>query len=436
MDERSTTKQKGDNFSQILECHWDRGVGDYGLQSKASPNFVERLFLISLSLLGSPTGLEIFGSIFAACLSSLTKSGDFQIGPPFPGLLRTPYDDECRTEIHAKHVVSTSVLDLVSKTSFNSKRRNRRYARNMEQELRVTVRKALLVLWTRRTCPRKRMTRPSARVVCEELSTRGLLFRGSERIVVRARKFEPWLPNAATLKTTHLPQLRPVAAPAAATEDVVAAFQTRLASLPNEAAEKFSSDDVTAKSGENIKDISGGKEGLFLVEIAIGRRPGERRLIGIGRSSGDGTPGHYFYKKRPSFSRTYFLKCVEFCAGITVTGVEPGVFVAHVPQMKWTGSALAHKSYSCDLHLVPILYPISKIKSNQSQRRAASGLVRRRWMCSRAEQDLERHFNARNRRGAEEGLTRHRSSRDFTDLDEAGYPVGTTDIMIREDKEA
>ncbi|KAJ7820427.1 P-loop containing nucleoside triphosphate hydrolase protein [Mycena leptocephala] len=44
---------------------------------------------------------------------------------------------------------------------------------------------------------------------------------------------------------------------------------------------------------------------------------------------------------------------VEFCAGITLTSAEPGVFVAHVPGMKWSGPTLAHKTYEADLAFGP-----------------------------------------------------------------------------------
>ncbi|KAJ7162247.1 P-loop containing nucleoside triphosphate hydrolase protein [Mycena filopes] len=47
------------------------------------------------------------------------------------------------------------------------------------------------------------------------------------------------------------------------------------------------------------------------------------------------------------------LAAVEFCAGITVTSAEPGVFVAHVPGMKWSGPTLTHKSYEADLAFGP-----------------------------------------------------------------------------------
>ncbi|KAF7305736.1 Kinesin-like protein [Mycena chlorophos] len=44
---------------------------------------------------------------------------------------------------------------------------------------------------------------------------------------------------------------------------------------------------------------------------------------------------------------------VEFCAGVTVASAEPGVFVAHVPGMKWNGPTLAHKTYEADLAFGP-----------------------------------------------------------------------------------
>ncbi|KAJ7049968.1 P-loop containing nucleoside triphosphate hydrolase protein [Mycena amicta] len=43
----------------------------------------------------------------------------------------------------------------------------------------------------------------------------------------------------------------------------------------------------------------------------------------------------------------------EFCAGVTVASAEPGVFVAHVPGMKWNGPTLAHKTYESDLAFGP-----------------------------------------------------------------------------------
>ncbi|KAJ7104233.1 P-loop containing nucleoside triphosphate hydrolase protein [Mycena belliarum] len=44
---------------------------------------------------------------------------------------------------------------------------------------------------------------------------------------------------------------------------------------------------------------------------------------------------------------------VQFCAGITVASVEPGVFFAHIPGMKWSGPTLTHKSYEADLAFGP-----------------------------------------------------------------------------------
>ncbi|KAF7315964.1 Kinesin-like protein [Mycena indigotica] len=44
---------------------------------------------------------------------------------------------------------------------------------------------------------------------------------------------------------------------------------------------------------------------------------------------------------------------VEFCAGVTVASAEPGIFVAHVPGMKWNGPTLAHKTYEADLAFGP-----------------------------------------------------------------------------------
>ncbi|KAJ6456387.1 P-loop containing nucleoside triphosphate hydrolase protein [Mycena sanguinolenta] len=44
---------------------------------------------------------------------------------------------------------------------------------------------------------------------------------------------------------------------------------------------------------------------------------------------------------------------VEYCPGITLSSAEPGVFVAHVPGMKWSGPTLTHKSYEADLAFGP-----------------------------------------------------------------------------------
>lgn len=44
---------------------------------------------------------------------------------------------------------------------------------------------------------------------------------------------------------------------------------------------------------------------------------------------------------------------VEACVGITVKSAEPGVFVAHVPGMKWSGFTLTHKEYIADLAFGP-----------------------------------------------------------------------------------
>ncbi|PBK95319.1 P-loop containing nucleoside triphosphate hydrolase protein [Armillaria gallica] len=44
---------------------------------------------------------------------------------------------------------------------------------------------------------------------------------------------------------------------------------------------------------------------------------------------------------------------VEVCIGITVKSAEPGVFVAHVPGMKWSGFTLTHKEYIADLAFGP-----------------------------------------------------------------------------------
>ncbi|SJK96965.1 uncharacterized protein ARMOST_00214 [Armillaria ostoyae] len=44
---------------------------------------------------------------------------------------------------------------------------------------------------------------------------------------------------------------------------------------------------------------------------------------------------------------------VEACIGIAVKSAEPGVFVAHVPGMKWSGFTLTHKEYIADLAFGP-----------------------------------------------------------------------------------
>ncbi|TFK50819.1 P-loop containing nucleoside triphosphate hydrolase protein [Heliocybe sulcata] len=44
---------------------------------------------------------------------------------------------------------------------------------------------------------------------------------------------------------------------------------------------------------------------------------------------------------------------VEFCEGITLASAEPGVFVAHVPSVKWNGPTLQHKSFDSDLAFGP-----------------------------------------------------------------------------------
>ncbi|KAF7322225.1 Kinesin-like protein [Mycena kentingensis (nom. inval.)] len=122
--------------------------------------------------------------------------------------------------------------------------------------------------------------------------------------------------SSATVTTTHLPKLRAIleewdakrapakgfAVPLAdikpatkdASKDVIVAFRTR-PPLPNEAAEKF-------HASADAEDVP---------------------------------------------------LDVEFCAGVTVTSAEPGVFVAHVPGMKWNGPTLAHKTYEADLAFGP-----------------------------------------------------------------------------------
>ncbi|KAF7376655.1 Kinesin-like protein [Mycena sanguinolenta] len=86
-----------------------------------------------------------------------------------------------------------------------------------------------------------------------------------------------------------------------ALKDVVVAFRTR-PPLPNEAADKFHVD-------ADAKDAPVDEEGQVPV--------------------------------------------VEYCPGITLTSAEPGVFVAHVPGMKWSGPTLTHKSYEADLAFGP-----------------------------------------------------------------------------------
>ncbi|KAJ6594589.1 P-loop containing nucleoside triphosphate hydrolase protein [Mycena capillaripes] len=86
-----------------------------------------------------------------------------------------------------------------------------------------------------------------------------------------------------------------------ASKDVIVAFRTR-PPLPNEAADKFHAD-------PDAEDAPVGADGQPAV--------------------------------------------VEFCSGITVTSAEPGVFVAHVPGMKWSGPTLTHKPYEADLAFGP-----------------------------------------------------------------------------------
>ncbi|CAK5281145.1 unnamed protein product [Mycena citricolor] len=100
---------------------------------------------------------------------------------------------------------------------------------------------------------------------------------------------------------------------ATANKDVVVAFRTR-PPLPNEAAEQFQA----AAEGHSYEANSEERQ----------RRAGEE------------------------VAKTQ-LEPVEFCAGITVTSAEPGVFTAHVPGMKWNGPTLAHKSYEADLAFGP-----------------------------------------------------------------------------------
>ncbi|KAJ7502496.1 P-loop containing nucleoside triphosphate hydrolase protein [Mycena galericulata] len=131
--------------------------------------------------------------------------------------------------------------------------------------------------------------------------------------------------SSATLTTTHLPILRTIldewnqerpatkgfSVPLAelqhsspskdASKDVIVAFRTR-PPLPNEAADKFHAD-------PDAEDTPLDAEGQ--------------------------------------------IAAVEFCAGITVTSAEPGVFVAHVPGMKWSGPTLTHKAYEADLAFGP-----------------------------------------------------------------------------------
>ncbi|KAI0347911.1 P-loop containing nucleoside triphosphate hydrolase protein [Trametopsis cervina] len=42
-----------------------------------------------------------------------------------------------------------------------------------------------------------------------------------------------------------------------------------------------------------------------------------------------------------------------FCSGVTVASAEPGIFVAHVPGMKWSGPTLTHKKYASDVAFGP-----------------------------------------------------------------------------------
>ncbi|KAJ6507403.1 P-loop containing nucleoside triphosphate hydrolase protein [Mycena vitilis] len=97
---------------------------------------------------------------------------------------------------------------------------------------------------------------------------------------------------------TELPQSPPSKD---ASKDVIVAFRTR-PPLANEAADKFHAD-------PDAKDAPVGDDGQ--------------------------------------------LATVEFCSGITVTSAEPGIFVAHVPGMKWSGPTLTHKPYEADLGFGP-----------------------------------------------------------------------------------
>ncbi|KAJ7352329.1 P-loop containing nucleoside triphosphate hydrolase protein [Mycena albidolilacea] len=119
--------------------------------------------------------------------------------------------------------------------------------------------------------------------------------------------------SSATLTTTHLPQLRTLlhkwnqSRPAPTgfqnapldkntSKEVIVAFRTR-PPLPEEATDKF-------QTHSDPKDASA-------------------------------------------------TQSVEFCAGITALSADPGVFVAHVPGMKWSGPTLAHKRYEADLGFGP-----------------------------------------------------------------------------------
>ncbi|EPQ55331.1 P-loop containing nucleoside triphosphate hydrolase protein [Gloeophyllum trabeum ATCC 11539] len=44
---------------------------------------------------------------------------------------------------------------------------------------------------------------------------------------------------------------------------------------------------------------------------------------------------------------------VTFCEGITLASAEPGVFIAHVPSVKWNGPTLQHKAFDADLAFGP-----------------------------------------------------------------------------------
>ncbi|KAJ6577496.1 P-loop containing nucleoside triphosphate hydrolase protein [Mycena capillaripes] len=118
--------------------------------------------------------------------------------------------------------------------------------------------------------------------------------------------------SSATLTTTHLPQLRAIldkwnqAHPASigfpevplggnTSKEVIVAFRTR-PPLPNEATDKF-------QPQSDAEDA-----------------PAER---------------------------------VEFCTGVTAISADPGIFVAHVPGMKWSGPTLVHKRYVADLGFGP-----------------------------------------------------------------------------------
>ncbi|KAI0821454.1 P-loop containing nucleoside triphosphate hydrolase protein [Irpex lacteus] len=144
--------------------------------------------------------------------------------------------------------------------------------------------------------------------------------------------------SSAALTTTHLPRLRkeldewrakqPPPQPFTKTlediqarldseayknergKDVIVAFRTR-PSLEHEADQKFKGNAAT--TGQDAKDTTTS-----------------------GEESAQDDGGE-----------------LEFCAGVSVASADPGVFIAHVPGMKWSGPTLTHKKFDSDIALGP-----------------------------------------------------------------------------------